>query len=34
MLLSGLLGRTVELPIDAALMERELRRLAAGERPA
>ena len=29
MLLSGLLGRTVDLPIDAALMERELRRLAA-----
>ena len=28
MLLSGLLGRTVELPIDADLMERELRRLA------
>ena len=28
MLLSGLLGRTVELPIDAALMEREMRRLA------
>ena len=27
MLLSGLLGRTVELPIDAALMERELQRL-------
>jgi hypothetical protein len=32
MLLSGLLGRTVELPIDAELMERELRRLAAGSR--
>jgi hypothetical protein len=28
MLLSGLLGKTVELPIDADLMERELRRLA------
>ena len=28
MLLSGLLGRTVDLPIDADLMERELRRLA------
>ena len=27
MLLSGLLGRAVELPIDAALMERELQRL-------
>jgi predicted dehydrogenase len=34
MLLSGLLERTVELPINAALMERELRRLAAGARPA
>src|SRR5262245_32299155 len=33
MLLSGLLGRTVDLPIDAALMERELRRLVAGARP-
>ena len=32
MLLSGLLGRTVALPIDAELMERELRRLAAGSR--
>jgi predicted dehydrogenase len=30
MLLSGLLGRTVELPIDAKLMEREIRRLASG----
>jgi predicted dehydrogenase len=30
MLLSGLLGVTVELPIDAELMEREIRRLAAG----
>jgi predicted dehydrogenase len=28
MLRSGLLGRTVELPIDAALVEREMRRLA------
>ncbi len=28
MLLSGLLGRTVELPIDAELMEREIKRLA------
>ena len=28
MLLSGLLGRSVELPIDAALMEREIKRLA------
>ena len=27
MLLSGLLGRAVDLPIDAALMERELQRL-------
>ena len=29
MLLSGLLGRAVDLPIDAELMERELQRLAA-----
>ena len=28
MLLSGFSGRTVELPIDAELMERELKRLA------
>ena len=28
MLLSGLLGRTVELPLDAELMEREIKRLA------
>ena len=34
MLLPGLLGRTVELPIDDALMERALRWLVAGERPA
>lgn len=32
MLLSGLLGRTVDLPIDAELMERELKRLASGSR--
>jgi predicted dehydrogenase len=32
MLLSGLLGRTVALPIDATLMERELQRLAAAGR--
>ena len=30
MLLSGLLGRTIELPIDAELMEREMKRLASG----
>jgi predicted dehydrogenase len=30
MLLSGLSGKTVDLPIDAELMERELRRLASG----
>ena len=34
MLLSGLLGRAVDLPIDAALMERELQRLAATKRGA
>ena len=33
MLLSGLLGRTVELPLDAELMERELTRLASRGRP-
>jgi len=32
MLLSGLLGRAIDLPIDAALMERELQRLVAAGR--
>ena len=34
MLLSGLLGRTVKLPLDAARMEREIRRLVSGSRAA